>query len=137
MEGGDFSSLRRVLWCGDVLPTASLLDWMDRMSHVEFTNLYGPTETTIASSWFTVPARPVGENTSIPIGRPCEGEELLVLDEDLRPVEVGVVGDLYIGGEGLSPGYWRDEQKTAEAFELIRSPAIRTLGSTGPATLPR
>jgi acyl-coenzyme A synthetase/AMP-(fatty) acid ligase len=47
---------------------------------------------------------------------PCDGEELLVLDQDLRPVPPGEVGDLYIGGVGLSPGYWRDEAKTADAF---------------------
>ena len=57
LERGDFPSLKRVLWCGEVLPTSTLLYWMDRLPDVEFTNLYGPTETTIASSYFTVPVR--------------------------------------------------------------------------------
>jgi amino acid adenylation domain-containing protein len=118
IEEGDFASLKRVLWCGEVLPTPSLIYWMDRLPHVEFTNLYGPTETTIASSHFTIPARPRSETASIPLGVACEGEELLVLDEDLRRVPAGDVGDLYIAGVGLSPGYWRDEKKTAEAFRL-------------------
>src|SRR5262249_25090238 len=39
-----------------------------------------------------------------------------VLDADLKPCSPGIIGDLYIGGAGLSSGYWRDEQKTAEAF---------------------
>jgi amino acid adenylation domain-containing protein len=116
LEKGDFPSLKRVLWCGEVLPVSTLLYWMDRFPHVEFTNLYGPTETTVASSYFTVPAGSMDEIASIPIGVPCDGEELLVLDEDLQRVPVGHVGDLYIGGVGLSPGYWRDERKTAEAF---------------------
>ncbi len=116
LEIGDFPSLKRVLWCGEVLPVSTLLYWLDRFPDVQFTNLYGPTETTIASSSFTVPVGPMDDKASIPIGVPCDGEELLVLDEDLQRVGVGHVGDLYIGGVGLSPGYWRDEQKTAEAF---------------------
>ena len=112
----DFPSLKRVLWCGEVLPTPALMYWMNRLSGVNFTNLYGPTETTIASSYYTVPKPPENAREQIPIGTPCDGEELLVLTDDLRPVTPGQVGDLYIGGVGLSPGYWRDPDKTRAAF---------------------
>ena len=47
-----------MLWCGEVLPTATLIYWMDRVPQATFTNLYGPTETTIASSYYTVSERP-------------------------------------------------------------------------------
>ncbi|MBI4526157.1 MAG: amino acid adenylation domain-containing protein [Deltaproteobacteria bacterium] len=113
---GDFPSLKRLLWCGEVFPTPSLIYWMKRLPHVRFTNLYGPTETTIASSYYTVPACPEDERAAIPIGTACHGEELLVLDEKLRPVPRGQVGDLYIRGVGLSPGYWKDPEKTRAAF---------------------
>jgi amino acid adenylation domain-containing protein len=109
----DFPALRRVLWCGEVLPTPVLMYWMQRLPHVRFTNLYGPTEATIASSYYTVPACPVDEKAAIPIGVGCDGEELLVLDEHLQPAREG---DLYIRGVGLSPGYWRDPEKTQAAF---------------------
>ncbi|MGH7545398.1 MAG: AMP-binding protein, partial [Gemmatimonadota bacterium] len=112
----DFPDLRRLLWCGEVFPTPALRYWMTRLPHVSFTNLYGPTEATIASSHYTVPEAPDDDRASIPIGTACDGEELLVLDEDLRPVPPGEVGDLYIGGVGLSPGYWRDPEKTQAAF---------------------
>ena len=112
----DFPALRRVLWCGEVLPTPTLIYWMKRVPHASFTNLYGPTEATIASSYYTVPACPTDERTEIPIGRSCTGEELLVLDDRLQPVAEGDVGDLYIGGVGLSPGYWRDPEKTHAGF---------------------
>lgn len=111
-----FPLMRRVLWCGEVFPTPALIYWMRRVPHATFTNLYGPTETTVASSYYTVPACPPDERAAIPIGRPCAGEVLLVLDQSLRPAPPGVVGDLYIGGVGLSPGYWRDEAKTRAAF---------------------
>src|SRR5437588_11119547 len=89
---------------------------MRRLPHVTFTNLYGPTEATIASSYYTVPACPAAEDEVIPIGRACGGEQLLVLDDALRPVPPGEVGELYIRGVGLSPGYWRDPAKTSAAF---------------------
>jgi amino acid adenylation domain-containing protein len=116
VQFNDFPALQRLLWCGEVFPTAALRYWMVRLPHVSFTNLYGPTETTIASSYYTVPRCPEDGGAAIPIGTPCEGEELLVLDEALRPVPSGEVGDLYIRGVGLSPGYWRDPEKTHAAF---------------------
>ena len=141
----DFPALRRVLWCGEVLPTPTLRYWMQRLPHVAFTNLYGPTEATIASSYYTVPSCPATEDESIPIGRACAGEELLVLDEAMRPVPPGRVGDLYIRGGGLSPGYWRDPDKTRSAFlqdPIGRDPSDRVyrtgdLASVGPDGLVR
>jgi acyl-coenzyme A synthetase/AMP-(fatty) acid ligase len=86
------------------------------LPHVRFTNLYGPTETTIASSFYDVPACPTDERGSIPIGTACDGEELMILNQNLQPLSSNEIGDLYIGGVGLSPGYWHDPEKTAAAF---------------------
>lgn len=127
VRAGDFPALRRVLWCGDVLPTPVLRYWMRRLPHARFTNLYGPTETAIASSYYTVPACPADDGDAIPIGTACEGEELLVMDEHLRATAPGVVGDLYIRGVGLSPGYWKDPERTAAVFVYPR-------GSSDPAS---
>lgn len=111
-----FPSLERVLWCGEVLPPAVLAHWMERVPQASFTNLYGPTEATIASSYYTVPSPPREKNGPIPIGQACAGEELLLVDERGEPVEPGQVGELCIAGAGLSPGYWRDEEKTRASF---------------------
>lgn len=113
---GDFPALKRVLWGGEALPAPVLAHWMRRLPHVSFTNLYGPTETTITSSFYTVPRLPEDETASVPIGTACDGEELLILDQDLRPVADGEVGEIYIAGVGLSPGYWRDQEMTRAAF---------------------
>ena len=113
---GDFPALRRVIWAGDVLPTPALIHWMTRLPQVQFTNLYGPTETAISSSYYTVPRIPADPKAAIPIGVACAGEELLVLDESLRPMPAGAIGDLYIGGAGVSLGYWRDRERTAASF---------------------
>jgi amino acid adenylation domain-containing protein len=112
----DFPSLKRLLWCGEALPAPTLIYWMKRLPAVTFTNLYGPTETTIASSYYTVPRCPESETSEIPIGTGCDGEELIVLDEALQTVGAEEIGDLYIRGVGLSPGYWKDPRKTESVF---------------------
>jgi len=136
----DFPHLKRLLWCGDVFSAGSLIYWMKRLPHVSFTNLYGPTETTIASSYYTVADCPANDRDPIPIGTACPGEELLVLDDNLQTVPVGQTGDLYIRGAGLSPGYWRDELKTSAAFlrgdgdhsqRLYRTGDLARLGKDG------
>jgi amino acid adenylation domain-containing protein len=116
VRSGDFPTLRRVLWCGEVLPTPTLIHWMRCLPHARFTNLYGPTEATIASSYYTVPRCPAHGGEPIPIGTACDGEELMILDGERRAVANGEIGDLYIRGVGLSPGYWNDPQKTREVF---------------------
>jgi amino acid adenylation domain-containing protein len=116
VQQDDFPALRRVLWCGERFATPELIHWMKRLPRVRFTNLYGPTETTIASSYYDVPACPESGDTPIPIGRAWEGEGLLVLDESLKQIAAGEIGHLYISGCGLSPGYWNDTEKTRAAF---------------------
>ena len=93
---GGFPTLRRVLSCGDVLPTPVVEHWVERLRHVRFTNLYGPTEATIASSFHEIGTVSPGDTRAIPIGTACAGEELLVLDETLEQVKTGETGDLYL-----------------------------------------
>lgn len=119
----DFPDMKRLLWCGEVLPTPTLIYWMRRLPHVSFTNLYGPTEATIASSYYTVEHCPTDEKADIPIGTACSGEELLLLDEQMQHTVGNNIGDLYIRGAGLSLGYWRDEEKTTAAF--VQNPGSR------------
>lgn len=115
---GDFPSLKRLIWGGEVLPTSTLQYWMKHLPHVTFTNLYGPTETTIASTYYTIPELPKNGEKDIPIGEACPGEALYVLDDQLNPVPEGEIGELYIAGNGLSRGYWDDPEETGKFFQF-------------------
>jgi amino acid adenylation domain-containing protein len=82
-------------------------------------NHYGPTESTVVTTCAIVPP---GEATKVapPIGRPIANTQVYLLDRHLRPVPVGVPGELYIGGEGLARGYLNAPELTAKKF--IASP---------------
>ena len=79
--------------------------------NVRVNNLYGPTETTTYSSWTTV-----SERREITIGRAVANTQLYVLDGELELVPQGVLGELYIAGAGVSHGYWKHPDQTAERF---------------------
>jgi amino acid adenylation domain-containing protein/thioester reductase-like protein len=83
----------------------------------ELWNLYGPTETTIWSTIHrVVSGGNIGISNTVPIGRPIANTQIHILDSNLQPVPVGVIGDLYIGGQGVSRGYLNRPELTAERF---------------------
>jgi amino acid adenylation domain-containing protein len=116
LDDVELPSLRHVAWDGDVLPTRTLLYWKRRLPGVSFTNLYGPAETTVASSWFRVPEDFDDPGADLPLGVACPGEELLLLDDGHAPVADGEPGVIHIRGVGVSPGYWRDPERTRRSF---------------------
>lgn len=116
LQLGDFPDLRELLWCGEALATPVLRRLMALLPHARFTNLYGPTETTIASSFHVVTSPPASDLESIPIGLPIPGEALSVRDGEGREVPVGEKGEIHIAGAGVTRGYWQDPERTAAVF---------------------
>ncbi|WP_127917303.1 non-ribosomal peptide synthase/polyketide synthase [Prescottella agglutinans] len=103
------TDLEAVVVGGDVCTP----DLVERFGDVcRFTNSYGPTETTIVIT----AGDPLAPGDPITIGRPIQGAGALVLDRKLRPVPVGVVGELYLTGPGLARGYHRRGALTADRF---------------------
>ncbi|MFJ2960676.1 amino acid adenylation domain-containing protein, partial [Streptomyces sp. NPDC087270] len=79
-------------------------------------NTYGPTEATVISTAVLLEEGITGQDPAPSIGRPLPNVRTYVLDSFLRPVPVGVVGELYIAGEGLARGYINRADLTAERF---------------------
>ncbi|TRV71741.1 amino acid adenylation domain-containing protein, partial [Streptomyces sp. 130] len=100
----------RVLVGGEALPADLARTLAEQAAGV--TNLYGPTETTIWSTLADIAQHP----DTPPIGRPIANTQVYVLDQALRPVPTGVLGDLYIAGDGLARGYLHRNGLTAERF---------------------
>jgi len=85
---------------------------------VRLVNTYGPTEATIVATGCDLPVA-VGTaagGRELPIGRPIPGVQAYILSDELQPLPVGVKGELYLGGAGLSRGYLRRPDLTAEKF---------------------
>ncbi|MEU6339689.1 non-ribosomal peptide synthase/polyketide synthase [Streptomyces sp. NPDC046977] len=101
----------RALVGGEALPPA----FAEQLTAaaVSVTNLYGPTETTV---WSTLAPLHPAHGTRVPIGRPIWNTQVFVLDAALRPVPLGVAGELYISGAGLARGYLDRPGVTSERF---------------------
>jgi acyl-coenzyme A synthetase/AMP-(fatty) acid ligase len=92
------------------LPADLSRDLLTRVSSVW--NMYGPTETTV---WSTV-YRVEGDEGSIPIGHPIANTQVYVLDEQRNLCPVGVRGEIWIAGDGVTSGYWQRPELTADRF---------------------
>jgi thioesterase domain-containing protein/acyl carrier protein len=101
----------KVLCGGEALPGGLASELHPRC--LELWNMYGPTETTIWSSIFKVQSQFTG---TVPIGRPIANTQFYILDRNFKPVPVGVMGELYIGGAGVARGYLQRDELTAQKF---------------------
>lgn len=80
-------------------------------NNCEVWNMYGPTETTVWSSTIQVK-----EHEPITIGTPLANTQMYIVDQNLRPAPIGIIGELCIGGEGVARGYLHKPELTAEKF---------------------
>ncbi len=103
---------------GEALPAALVAD-LRAITQARIMNMYGPTETTIWSSTETV-----GDLDGLAnIGTPLANQQMYVLDSALNPVAPGIPGDLWIGGHGVTRGYWQQPDLTAQRF--LPDPFVR------------
>ncbi|WP_406217955.1 amino acid adenylation domain-containing protein [Streptomyces canus] len=99
---------------GEALPGTTADRSLDILGPGRLINEYGPTEASVGSTVFPVTG-PVGREV-VPIGRPLPNMRVYVLDSSMRPVPVGVAGELYVGGTGVARGYAGRPDLTAERF---------------------
>ena len=106
-------TLRTIAFGSEVFPIKQLQLWQKHVP-ARYINLYGPTECTGMSCWYEVD-RAWKEGDSVPIGRPFENTEILLLDENDR---LAKEGEICIRGVCLCHGYWNDPVQTERAFAL-------------------
>jgi amino acid adenylation domain-containing protein len=100
---------------GENLLAETLQLWRDHAPSTRLFNEYGPTETVVGCCVHEVQAADP-RSGSVSIGRPIANTQLYVLDENMRPVAPGVIGELFIGGVGVGLGYLNRAELTAERF---------------------
>lgn len=116
------SVLKRVLFCGEVMPTKQLNQWIKYIPDATYANLYGPTEITDACTYFIV-NRELKDDESLPIGIPMENTEIIVLDDNdnyVPSTDTETVGELCVRGTGVTVGYYYNPEKTEAA--LVQNP---------------
>ncbi|MBD2767187.1 amino acid adenylation domain-containing protein [Hymenobacter sp. BT664] len=115
LKPGRLPHLRVLLTAGSASSFALANLWKE---HVTYINAYGPTEASIAASFFHCPPGAALEQqyASIPIGRPIANAQVYILDEELRIQPLGVPGELCIGGAGVARGYLNQPVLTREKF---------------------
>jgi amino acid adenylation domain-containing protein len=116
LEQHDYSSLRLMLFAGEVFPIKYLKLLKSLWPHPRYFNLYGPTETNVCT-FYEVPRQiPESQTEPVPIGKACSYCQPLVVDESGSEVRRGSEGELCIAGPSVLAGYWNLPENTAKAF---------------------
>jgi amino acid adenylation domain-containing protein len=112
-----FAGLKNFLVGGDVLSPAHIGRLRRRYPRLNVIDGYGPTENTTFSTTFLIEKEYKG---NIPIGKPIANSTVYIVDKYNNPQPVGVAGELFVGGDGVSRGYLNDPELTAEKFSSAR-----------------
>ena len=115
LQAKNLPKLKKILFCGEVMPNKQLNQWRKSFSSAIFANLYGPTEVTEVCTYYLI-NRTFREEESLPIGYPCRNSAVIVLDENNHLVQNGEIGELCVRGTCLSYGYYNNLIKTTEVF---------------------
>ena len=106
--------LKRVICSGEALPYDLQRRFFERLNDVELHNLYGPTEAAVDVTYW--PCQKESELHLVPIGYPVANTQMYILDSQLQPVPIGVIGELHIGGVQVARGYRNRPELTSEKF---------------------
>ncbi len=108
-------SMRVVIVAGEACPAGLIRTHRARVPHAALYNEYGPTEATVWSTACRIDDRDL-DGATVPIGMPIPNAQNYILDAHMQLVPMGVVGELYIGGDGVVDGYLNRPELTAERF---------------------
>lgn len=112
-----FQSLRTVLISGDMLRWEDVTGWRERFgNHIALFNLYGPTESTVIKLFYPIPETRCPESINVPVGRPIQDTDVLIIDENDQPTAPGDIGEIVILSEWLARGYLNGERMSDGRF---------------------
>jgi amino acid adenylation domain-containing protein len=100
---------------GEALSWDQVAFWRRYAPDSRLINEYGPTETVVGCTSYEVGESGTA-NGAIPIGRPIANTQIYILDKEMRPAPIGVMGEIYIGGAGVARGYMGEAGLTASSF---------------------
>ncbi len=110
-----FAQVGQVIVGGDIVSPLHVAKVRQSCPGLRVINGYGPTESNVTNAHEITPAD-LSTGQPLPIGRAVPGTQIYILDEALRPVPTGMIGELCIAGRGLALGYWNRPELTAEKF---------------------
>ncbi|WP_157721700.1 amino acid adenylation domain-containing protein [Tumebacillus avium] len=110
------NALRVVISSGEALRADLVRSFLHQLPQAGLFNQWGATEVSIDSTCHEVTEADAHEEGIVSVGRPIDNNQVYILDGQLKPVPVGVPGDLYLAGIGLARGYLNNPERTAEAF---------------------
>ena len=109
-----FDTFKTIIVAGEACPKALCNEHFEFLPNVELYNEYGPTEATV---WATVyKTTPAESGLNVPIGKPISNTQVYILDENQNQVPIGVPGELFIGGKGVTKGYFNNVELTNKFF---------------------
>jgi amino acid adenylation domain-containing protein len=112
-ELAQLRGVRQLIVGGDVMSPSHARRVMSAFPALRLLNVYGPTEATVLITAHHLETPP---HAPIPLGKPIQNATVYVLDARLRPVPIGVPGEIYTGGAGVALGYLNQPERTAERF---------------------
>lgn len=114
--------LRYVVFGGDKLDPRKLAPWAELydLNKIKLINMYGITETTVHVTYYQITKNDLVNKGVSPIGRPLPETKVYVLNDKLKPLPIGITGEMYVGGTGVCKGYLNRDELTAERF--IKNP---------------
>jgi amino acid adenylation domain-containing protein len=109
-------SIRKVLFGGERVSLERCKRALEYLGKQRIIHVYGPTETTVYATYYFIDniASTIG---TIPIGKPIANTTVYILDKNMKPVPIGVHGEVYIGGTGTARGYLNNPELTTEKFD--------------------
>lgn len=115
LQKRDISCLKKIMFCGEVMPTKQLNEWRKVLPSAMYVNYYGPSETTYASCYYIID-RKFANDEILPIGKPAKNTRIILIDGNKEINECYKIGEIYIGGTGVGLGYYNDLERTKQNF---------------------